>query len=98
MGSLDQQARRILDKIELRFGIDPELRVRLHPVVEKILKLGASKEQRAPLLRLVAEAYAHQVRAREVVKDLETKLRRQVTDTYAERLGIEPPNLDPGKS
>jgi len=94
MGQLDHQAHRVLDRIELRFGIDAELRTRLHPIVMKIISLGTDDTGRKPLLRLVAEAYAHHIRVREVIEDLDTKLRDRITSNYAESLGIQPPNLD----
>jgi hypothetical protein len=95
MGSLDHQAQRVLDRIELRFGIDAELRRRLFPAVKKMLALGPKGEERTRLLRLVAEAYAHQVKVREIIQKLERDLRRRVADNYCDLLGIEPPNIDP---
>ena len=95
LGQFSQQADRILDRIELRFGIDSDLRNRLHPVVEKVLALGDREAKRKQLLRLVAEAYAHHIRAREVIEDLDRKLRDLINVRLAETLGIEPTNLDP---
>jgi len=95
MGSFEHQAHRVLDRIELRFGIDEELRVRLLPSVMQILEFDAKDAARGELLKMVAEAYAHQVKAREIVRKLEKTLRRRLTDSYADILGIEPPNLDP---
>ena len=95
MGSLDHQAQRVLDRIELRFGIDAELRRRLYPAVKKVLAVGPKGEERTVLLRMVAEAYAHQVKVREIIQKLEGTLRRRVTDNYCDLLGIEPPNIDP---
>ena len=95
MGSLDHQAHRVLDRIELRFGIDADLRKRLFPVVKKVLAVGAEGKERTQLLRLVAEAYAHQVKVREIIDKLEKTIRRRVTNNYADILGIQPPNLDP---
>ena len=94
MGSIEHQAHRVLDRIELRFGIDADLRQRLFPVVKKVLAVGAKGEDRSQLLRKVAEAYAHHVKVREIIDQLEKTLRRRVTDNYADILGIEPPNLD----
>jgi len=94
MGQLDHHAHRILDRIELRFGIDAELRTRLHPIVMRVISLGRDDTERKPLLRLVAEAYAHHIRVREVVEDLDAKLRERITSNYAERLGIQPPNIE----
>jgi len=95
MGSIEHQAHRVLDRIELRFGIDEELRRRLLPSVQRILAVGPKGEERTKYLRMVAEAYAHQVRVREITQNLERTLRRRVTDNYCDLLGIEPPNLDP---
>ena len=95
MGSFEHQAHRVLDRIELRFGIDAPLRERLLPSVKRILALDPKGEERKALLRHVAEAYAHQVKAREIVQRLEKTLRRRMTDTYCDMLGIEPPNIDP---
>ena len=94
MGQLDHQAHRILDRIELRFGIDAELRRRLHPIVMKVIALGNEDAERKSLLRLVAEAYAHHIRVREVIEDLDIRLRDRITTNYAESLGIQPPNID----
>jgi hypothetical protein len=95
MASLDHQANRVLDRIELRFGVDRELRDRLHPVVKNVLSVGAEGEERKELLRLVAEAFAHQLRVRELIDDLKVKVRRRVNEKFAHLLGIQPPNLDP---
>ena len=98
MSSLSEysdQSNRILDRIELRFGIDSDLRSRLHPVVAKVLALGEREERRKDLLRLVAEAYAHHIRAREVIEDLDQALRERINSQFAETLGIQPPNLNP---
>ncbi|MHC4954227.1 MAG: hypothetical protein ACYTGZ_10075 [Planctomycetota bacterium] len=94
MGQLEHQAHRVLDRIELRFGIDAELRGRLFPIVTKVLSLGTQEEERKPMLRLVAEAYAHHIRVREVVEELDDRLRNRITANFAEMLGIEPPNLN----
>jgi hypothetical protein len=95
MGSSEHQAHRVLDRIELRFGIDEELRSRLLPSVQQILDLDPQGEERGRMLRMIAEAYAYQVKGRGIARRLETTLRRRVTDCYADILGIEPPNLDP---
>ena len=94
MGQLDHQAHRILDRIELRFGIDAELRQRLHPIVMKVIALGPEDAERKSLLRLVAEAYAHHIRVRELIEDLHIRLRERITSNYAESLGIQPPNIE----
>ena len=94
MGQLDHQAHRILDRIELRFGIDAELRQRLHPIVMKVIALGNEDAERKSLLRLVAEAYAHHIRVREVVEELNIRLRNRITSNFAESLGIQPPNIE----
>jgi len=94
MGHLDHQAHRVLDRIELRFGIDTKLRIRLHPIVMKVIALGKDDAERKPLLRMVAEAYAHHSRVREVLEDLEARLSQRITTNYAENLGIQPPNLE----
>ena len=95
LGQFSQQADSILDRIELRFGIDSDLRNRLHPVVAKVLAVGDHHAKRKQLLRLVAEAYAHHIRARDVIEDLDQKLRDLINIRFAETLGIEPPNLAP---
>jgi len=95
MASLDHQATRVLDRIELRFGVDRDLRERLHPVVKSVLGVGAEGDEQKALLRLVAEAFAHQLRVREVIDDLNVKVRRHINDNFANLLGIQPPNLDP---
>ena len=46
------------------------------------------------LLRLVAEAYAHHIRVRELIEDLHIRLRERITSNYAESLGIQPPNIE----
>jgi hypothetical protein len=84
-------ARRILDRLEVRYGFDPDLRRRMLPVVVRILQTGA--EARRPMLRLVVEAYEHHVKVRRALELLRTKLRERLNDTYARVLGIEPPHV-----
>ena len=61
----------------------------------KVLALGEEEERRKELLRLVAEAYAHHIRAREVIEDLDKVLRERINSRFAESLGIEPPYINP---
>jgi len=83
----------ILDRLELRFGPHPSLRNRLLPILERILESGPPSAQRNRLLKLVVEAYTHQVRVREALDDLRENLRERLIQTYGESLGIEPPNV-----
>ncbi len=84
-------ARRILDRLEVRYGYDPDLRQRMLPVVVRILEAGP--ESSKSLLRLVIEAYEHHVRVRRALDLLRTKLRERLNDVYARVLGIEPPRV-----
>lgn len=94
MESLEHQTRRVLDRIELQFGMDRELRERMHPVVRKVLAVGADREGRKRMLQLVAQAFAHQMRVREAVDELGEALRQEINRRYATEIGIEPPNLE----
>jgi hypothetical protein len=86
-----QDARRILERLEVRYGCDPDLRERMLPILVRILEAG--QESRKTLLRLVVEAYEHHVKVRRALDLLRTRLREQLNDIYARKLGIEPPNL-----
>ena len=53
-------------------------------------------EYRPERLRLEdLEAFAHQLRVRDVVTELEAAMRRLDADAWAARLGIEPPRIEP---
>jgi len=84
-------ARRILDRLEVRYGYDPDLRQRMLPVVVRILEAGP--ESKKSLLRLVVEAYEHHVKVRRALDLLRSKLRERLNDVYARVLGIEPPRV-----
>ena len=82
-------ARLILERLEVRYGCDPDLRERMLPILVRILEIGP--ESRKPLLRLVVEAYEHHVKVRRALDLLRTKLRERLNDVYSRVLGIEPP-------
>jgi hypothetical protein len=84
-------ARKILERLEVRYGCDPDLRERMLPVLVRILEAGP--ESRKSLLRLVVEAYEHHVKVRRALDLLRTHLRERLNDIYAKNLGIEPPGL-----
>ncbi len=84
-------ARRILDRLEVRYGYDADLRQRMLPVVVRILEAGP--ESKKSLLRLVVEAYEHHVKVRRALDLLRSKLRERLNDVYAKVLGIEPPRV-----
>lgn len=84
-------AKKILDRLEVRYGLDPDLRRRMLPVIVRILQAGP--EARKPMLRLVIEAYEHHVKVRRSLDLLRTKLRERLNDTYGRVLGIEPPRV-----
>jgi hypothetical protein len=86
-----RDARRILDRLEVRYGYDPDLRQRMLPVVVRILETGA--ESRKPMLRLVVEAYEHHVKVRRALDLLRTKLRERLNEVYGRVLGIDPPRV-----
>ena len=81
----------MLDRLEARYGLDTKLRARLHPVVVKILESGSTVEHRVELLKLVARAYAHHVRVRDILDELRRTLRHRLNETYGRILGIQPP-------
>jgi hypothetical protein len=89
--SVQRDAQRILDRLEVRYGADDDLRRRMLPVVMRILEGG--QESRKPLLRLVVEAYEHHVKVRRALDLLRSKLRDRLNDVYARLLGIEPPRV-----
>jgi hypothetical protein len=84
-----QDARRILERIEVRYGCDPDLRQRMLPILVRILQ--SEPEMRKPLLGLVVEAYEHHVKVRRALDLLRTKLRERLNDVYGRVLGIDPP-------
>ncbi len=84
-------ARRILDRLEVRYGHDPDLRQRMLPIIVRILEAGP--ESRKALLRLVVEAYEHHVKVRRALDLLRTKLRERLNDVYGRVLGIDPPRV-----
>ena len=86
-----RDARRILDRLEVRYGCDLDLRARMLPVIVRILEAGP--ESRKSLLRLVVEAYEHHMKVRRALDLLRTKLRERLNDVYAKVLGIEPPHV-----
>lgn len=83
----------MLDRLELRHGRDPNMRLRLLPIVIRILDSGPPSPQRTSLLRLVVEAYSSHMRVRETVDKLRTRLRERLNEVYGEILGIEPPGV-----
>lgn len=89
--NVQQDAKRILDRLEIRYGHDIDLRQRMLPVVVRILEAGA--DSRKSLLRLVVEAYEHHVKVRRALDLLRTKLRDRLNDVYGRVLGIEPPRV-----
>ena len=89
--SVQMDARRILDRLEVRYGSDPDLRQRMLPVVVRILETDAGS--RKALLRLVVQAYEHHVKVRRALDLLRARLREQLNDVYAKKLGIEPPRV-----
>jgi len=84
-------ARRILDRLEVRYGPDPDLRQRMLPILIRILETDV--ESRKPLLRLVVEAYDHHVKVRRALDLLRTRLRERLNDVYGRILGIDPPRV-----
>lgn len=86
-----QDAKRILERLEVRYGYDPDLRERMLPVLVRVLETGP--EARKPMLRLVVEAYEHHVKVRRALDLLRTRLRDRLNDLYAAKLGIEPPHV-----
>jgi len=86
-----QDARKILERLEVRYGCDPDLRQRMLPVLVRILQAGP--DSRRTLLRLVVEAYEHHVKVRRALDLLRTTLRERLNDVYAKKLGIEPPRV-----
>jgi hypothetical protein len=89
--NVQQDAKRILDRLEIRYGCDPDLRQRMLPVLVRILEAGP--ESRRTLLRLVVEAYEHHVKVRRALDLLRSKLRDRLNDVYGRVLGIEPPRV-----
>jgi len=89
--SVQMDARRILDRLEVRYGSDPDLRQRMLPVVVRILETDAGS--RKALLRLVVEAYDHHVKVRRALDLLRTKLRERLNEIYGRVLGIDPPRV-----
>lgn len=89
--NVQQDAKRILDRLEIRYGHDIDLRQRMLPVVVRILETGA--DSRKSLLRLVVEAYEHHVKVRRALDLLRGKLRDRLNDVYGRVLGIEPPRV-----
>jgi hypothetical protein len=86
-----RDAKRILDRLEVRYGSDPDLRRRMLPIVVRILEGGP--ESRKALLRVVVQAYDHHVKVRRALDLLRTKLRERLNDVYGRVLGIEPPRV-----
>lgn len=86
-----QDARRILDRLEVRYGYDLDLRQRMLPIIVRILEAGP--DSRKSLLRLVVEAYEHHVKVRRALDLLRTKLRERLNDVYGRVLGIDPPRV-----
>jgi len=86
-----RDARRILDRLEVRYGCDPDLRRRMLPILVRIIEAGP--DSRTPLLRLVVEAYEHHVKVRRALDLLRTKLRERLNDVYGRVLGIDPPRV-----
>ena len=74
--------------------MDRDLRDRMHPIVRKVLAVGADREGRKRMLQLVAQAFAHQMRVREAIDELGQALSEEVNRRYADEMGIEPPNID----
>ena len=89
--SVQMDARRILDRLEVRYGSDPDLRQRMLPVVVRILETDAAS--RKDLLRLVVQAYENHVKVRRALDLLRTKLRERLNDAYGRVLGIDPPRI-----
>jgi hypothetical protein len=89
--SVQMDARRILDRLEVRYGSDPDLRQRMLPVVVRILETDAAS--RKSLLSLVVQAYEHHVKVRRALDLLRTKLRERLNEIYGRVLGIDPPRV-----
>lgn len=89
--SVQMDARRILDRLEVRYGSDPDLRQRMLPVVVRILETDAAS--RKSLLGLVVQAYEHHVKVRRALDLLRTKLRERLNEIYGRVLGIDPPRV-----
>jgi hypothetical protein len=89
--NVQQDARRILDRLEVRYGADPDLRQRMLPVLVRILE--GDPGSHADLLRLVVRAYEHHVKVRRTLDLLRGKLRERLNDVYGRVLGIEPPRV-----
>jgi hypothetical protein len=89
--NVQQEARRILDRLEVRYGVDLDLRARMQPVLVRILETDAGS--RTALLKLVVQAYEHHVKVRHSLDLLRAKLRDRLNDVYGRVLGIEPPRV-----
>jgi hypothetical protein len=89
--SATQDAQRMLDRLEVRYGSDPDLRQRMLPVLVRILETNAGS--RTGLLRLVVQAYEHHIKVRRALDLLRAKLRDRLNDIYGRVLGIEPPRV-----
>ena len=88
-----QEAERILDRLEVRYGHDHDMRRRLLPIVVRILDTSPPGSGRRGLLRLVVEAYEHHLKVRNTIQILRGRLRDRLNDVYAQMLGIEPPRV-----
>lgn len=86
-------AERIISRIEIRHGADPELRRRLVPIVTQILDSDPAPGERTAMLRLVVRAYASHMRVRTTLDELKDRMRLQVNAVYGRMLGIEPPGV-----
>ena len=92
-GKIRDEARRILDHIEIRHGASMSLRRRLQPIVMRILESGPPSADREEMLRLVGDAYAHHMRMLDTIDMLRGHLRRRMNEVYGQVLGIEPPGV-----
>lgn len=89
--NVQQEARRILERLEVRYGHDGDLRTRMLPVLIRVLE--AKPVVRDELLRLVVEAYEHHLKVRQTLALLRARLRDRLNDVYGQVLGIEPPRV-----
>ncbi len=88
-----QEAERILDRLEVRYGYDSDMRRRLLPIIVRILESSPPSSGRRTLLSLVLEAYEHHVKVRDTIDLLRLRLRERLNEVYGEVLGIEPPGI-----
>ena len=90
---MNREAESLLNRLEQRFGPDQTIRLRLQPIVIRVLETGPPSPARTALLRLVVKAYYHHIKVRTTLDSLRAKLRDRLNEVYGDTLGIEPPGL-----